>query len=80
MVWDDALAADFHPDDTVGAVVRGEVAGKVLTLTLGRPGGFGRITYLKEMSWNQEGILMGRNALAALTFCDVPILPSGKSP
>jgi L-glyceraldehyde 3-phosphate reductase len=32
-----------------------------------------KITYLHEMSWSQERLLVGANGIAALTFCDVPI-------
>jgi hypothetical protein len=76
VVWDDLQAVQFHLDDSNEAVIRGEVTGNVLTLTLNKPATFQRITYLKEMSWKQELILMGRNGIAALTFCNVPVLPS----
>jgi hypothetical protein len=75
VVWDDLQATQFHLDDTRDAVVHGEVTGNLLTLTLNTPATFQRITYLKEMSWKQESILMGRNGIAALTFCRVPVLP-----
>ena len=75
VLWDDAmLAAQFYLDDLDGAVVRGEVRGKVLTLILNKPGNFKKITYLKEMAWKRAPILKGANGLAALTFCKVPIL------
>ena len=32
-------------------------------------------TYLKELNWNQNDLVFGKNGIAALTFCDVPILP-----
>lgn len=77
VVWgDDLLASQFYLDDVDGAVVRGNVAGNVLTLTLNKPATFERITYLKEISWKQENILMGENGIAALTFCNVPISSS----
>jgi hypothetical protein len=44
-------------------------------LTLNKPAHFKKITYLKEMAWKQASILKGANGLAALTFCNVPILP-----
>ena len=31
------------------------------------------ITYLDELSWSQDRLLVGRNGIAALTFCNVPI-------
>jgi hypothetical protein len=76
VVWDDLLAAQFHLDGSNEAVVHGEVTGNLLTLTLTKPTTFARVTYLKEMSWKQELILLGHNGIAALTFCDVPVLPS----
>lgn len=76
IVWDDLQAVQFYLDDSNEAVVHGEVTGNVLTLTLNKPATFARITYLKEMSWKQEQILTGRNGIAALTFCNVPVLPS----
>jgi len=33
------------------------------------------ITYLKEIAWSQDTLLNGANGIAALTFCEVPILP-----
>jgi len=75
VVWDDDLRAiQFYLDDSNEAVVHGEVAGNVLTLTLNKPATFKRITYLKEMSWQQDLILTGQNGIAVLTFCNVPIL------
>jgi hypothetical protein len=74
VIWDDAmLAAQFYLDDLDGAVVRREVKGTLLTLN--KPAHFKKITYLKEMAWKQASILKGANGLAALTFCNVPILP-----
>jgi hypothetical protein len=50
----------------------------VLTLKLKEPSSAKQITYLKEIVWSQDTLLVGANGLAALTFCEVPIL-SGKS-
>ena len=77
VVWGDLLPSQFYLDGVEGAVVRGDVAGNLLTLTLNKPTAYARITYLKEMSWKQEMILMGKNGIAALTFCNVPIKPAG---
>ena len=38
------------------------------------------ITYLKEIAWDQDTLLLGANGLAALTFCKVPILPADPAP
>jgi len=80
VVWDDLLASQFYLDDTEGIVVGGAVKGNVLTLSLKEPGAFERITYLKEMAWQQDRILFGRNGMAALTFCNVPIFNERKAP
>jgi hypothetical protein len=45
----------------------------VLTLTLKAASTATQITYLKEVSWNQDNLLMGANGIAALTFCEIPI-------
>ncbi len=71
--WDDALAGQFFLDGEGGMVAGGAVAGNVLTLRLGGPSTAGRITYLRESSWNQDTILVGTGGIAALTFCEVPI-------
>ena len=36
----------------------------------------GSISYLDEMSWSQTNLIFGTNGIAALTFCEVPILAS----
>ena len=58
----------------VGKVASGSVAGNVLTLKLKEPTSAKKITYLKEIEWSQEKLLMGANGLAALTFANVPLL------
>jgi hypothetical protein len=79
IVWNDGLTSQFYLDKTEGIVVSGAVTGNVLTLTVKNPGVFERITYLKEMSWNQNNLLFGQNGMAALTFCDVPVVNEKKS-
>ena len=32
-----------------------------------------KITYLMEMNWSQDKLILGANGIAALTFCNVPI-------
>ena len=74
VVWEDKLAREFYLDGAKGKVVGGSVSGSVLTLRLAEPSTATRITYLKEIDWKQDRLLKGTNALAALTFCNVPIL------
>lgn len=67
-------ANEFYPDGARGKVASGAVNENVLTLKLKEPSAARKTTYLKEMSWSQERLLIGRNGIAALAFCDVPIL------
>jgi len=76
VVWTDSLIGEFTLDGAKGKVASGSVRGNVVTLKLKAASAAGRITYLKEMSWSQERLLIGKNGIAALTFCDVPILPA----
>ena len=76
VVWTDALAGQFYLDDEKDKVASGTVAGKVVLLKLKAPSAARRITYLKEMSWNPDKLLVGSNGIAALTFCDVTVAPA----
>ncbi len=75
VAWDDKLASQFYLDGEKGKIASGSVAGPVLTLKLKEPSTATKITYLKEIEWNQDTLLTGTNGLAALTFCNVPIVP-----
>jgi len=75
VVWIDSLITEFYLDGAKGMVVSGRASGKVVTLKLKEASAAQKITYLKEMSWNPDNPLRGENGIAALTFCDVPILP-----
>jgi len=73
VVWSETLAGEFYLDGEKGKVASGAVAGNVLTLNLKEPTSAKKISYIKEMSWSQDRLLIGANGLAALTFCNVPI-------
>ena len=73
VVWTDTLAGQFYLDGAKDKVAAGSVAGNVLTLKLKEPVAAKQITYLKEIAWSQDTLLVGANGLAALTFCEVPI-------
>ncbi|MGY8767180.1 MAG: GDSL-type esterase/lipase family protein, partial [Pirellulales bacterium] len=73
VAWDDKLVGQFYLDNEEGAVASGSVSGSVVTLKLKGKMATGKITYLKEMQWSQDKLLLGKNGLAALTFCQVPI-------
>lgn len=79
VVWAKALAGQFYLDGEEDKVASGSVSGNVLTLKLKTPSVAQRVTYLKEISWSQDILLLGANGLPALTFCEVPILPTTPS-
>jgi hypothetical protein len=80
VVWTDSLANEVYLDGEKGKVASGAVSGNVVTLRLKETCAAGKVTYLKEMSWSQDRLIVGANGIAALTFCDVPILPQKPSP
>ena len=73
VVWADSLVSQFYLDGEKDKVASGSVAGNVLTLKLKEPTAATKITYLKEIAWNQDNLLNGANGIAALTFCNVPL-------
>ncbi len=79
VVWKDSLVGEFRLDGVKGKVASGAVSGNVLTLKLTEPVQAGKITYLDEMAWSQDRLLVGRNGIAALTFCNVPVLDERKT-
>ncbi len=74
--WDDALAGQFYLDGEKGRVVSGSGSGNRVALKLAAPSTAQKLTYLDSKSWSQATLLRGENGLAALTFCEVPILPA----
>ncbi|MCE9546061.1 MAG: DUF2341 domain-containing protein [Planctomycetia bacterium] len=74
--WDNALASQFYFDGAKGLATSGSVQGNILTLKLAAATGAKRVTYLDSKEWSPRNLLRGENGIAALTFCEVPILPS----
>ncbi|MCE9533181.1 MAG: DUF2341 domain-containing protein [Planctomycetes bacterium] len=74
--WDNSLANQFYLDGAKGKVASGSVAGSIITLklALAPPSLAKTITYLDSKEWSQKTLLRGENGIAALTFCEVPIL------
>lgn len=72
--WDPALTSEFSLDGRKGLVTGGTVSGTLLTLTLASPTDANTISYLDGDHWNPANVLFGSNGIAALTFCEVPIL------
>ena len=79
VIWNDSLANEFRLDGIKGKVASGFVLGNILTLRLKEQLKATMITYLDEMEWNQDKLLIGKNGIAALTFCNVPILDKMKT-
>lgn len=74
VVWNDALASQFYLDGEKDGISSGSVSGNVLTLKLKEASKAKTITYLKEAAWKQDNLLIGENGIAALTFCEVPLM------
>jgi hypothetical protein len=76
MAWNNGCAALVFLDGVAGKVASGSASGKVIKLQLTEPSAAGTITYLIGASpWVQGNLIYGANGIAALTFCQVPILP-----
>jgi hypothetical protein len=75
VIWNDGLETQIYLDGARGNIASGTVAGNVVTLKLKRPCNARKITYLKEVAWSQERLIVGANGIAALTFCNVDIQP-----
>jgi hypothetical protein len=73
IVWKDLLVFDFYLDGHAAQVKQGKESGNKLILTLNNSSQAKKISYLKEMSWKPERLLIGKNGLAALTFSNVTI-------
>lgn len=80
VVWNNSLASQFYLDGLPESGITGAVSGNVVTLKLKETSPAKSITYLKEMNWNQDKLLVGVNGIAALTFCDVPLEPARPNP
>jgi hypothetical protein len=74
VAWDNALASQFYLDGEPGKVASGTVSGNKVTLKLSAPATAHKLTYLDSKSWSQSTLLRGENRIAALTFCEVPVL------
>jgi hypothetical protein len=75
VIWMESLASQIYLDGEGDKVAAGSVSGNVLSLKLKAPATAQKITYLKESSWNPDALIYGKNGIAALTFCEVPLVP-----
>jgi hypothetical protein len=73
--WDPVLASQFYLDGEKGKITSSSASGHVVRLQLTATSAARKLTYLDSQSWSQSQLLRGENGLAALTFCEVPILP-----
>ena len=80
MAWIDALASQFYLDGEAGKIASGSVSGNLLTLKLTAPSSASSITYLTDKKWDIKTLLYGKNGLAALTFCEVPLEATKPNP
>ncbi len=75
VTWDASVASQFSLDGSKGLVRSGTAAGSRLTLKLAGPCTARTISYVDGAAWDQKALLRGLTGIAALSFCDVPILP-----
>jgi hypothetical protein len=80
VAWFDALSSQFYLDSEAGKVASGRVTGNVLKLKLTAPATAKTITYLTDRKWDSKTLLYGKNGLAALTFCEVPLETTEPNP
>jgi hypothetical protein len=79
MAWSDALTSQFYLDGKEGKVASGAASANIVKLKLAATEPAKTITYLVDRKWDIKNLLYGENGIAALTFCDVPILPQEPS-
>ncbi len=72
--WANTLITQFNLEGISGELTSGSSAGNIITLKLKNPSKANTITYLDSKAWNGNNLLLGANGIAALTFCNVPIL------
>ncbi len=80
IVWSDTLTSQFHLDGEPKSIASGSVNETRLKLKLKNPSKAETVTYLDSANWNPDNLLYGKNGLAALTFCEVPIESEKLSP
>jgi hypothetical protein len=80
MVWNHAQISQFYVDGKEGKVASGAVSGNVVRLKLAAAATAKTITYLVDRTWDPKNLLYGKNGIAALTFCEVPLQPAKPNP
>ncbi len=75
MSFEVETAGHLYLDGEKAQVTAGRVSGNLIILKLSEHSNAERITYLEGKRWaNSVPLLRGNNGIAALTFCNVPIL------
>ena len=74
VTWETNLISEFYFDGKNGMVASGNVSENRVALKLTAATAAEKITYLDSKNWSQARLLRGQNGIAALTFCEVPIL------
>lgn len=74
--WSPSLASEFRLDGKPGLIASGRTEGRKLVLALAGKQEAGTISYLFGAKWSPDNLLMGRNGIAAFTFCEVPVAPA----
>jgi len=76
MTWKDEMKRNIYLDGAAAPIGSGSVSGNVITLKLTAPSSARVIAYLSGKDWDGKPthLIYGANGIAALTFCDVPIL------
>jgi hypothetical protein len=77
--WEDSLFSQFYLDGAKGKISSGKSEGNKIMLKLTNPSSAQDVTYLNGETWSQKTILRGENGIAALTFCEVPIISAKNS-
>ncbi|CAN5285067.1 hypothetical protein BH11PLA2_BH11PLA2_10290 [soil metagenome] len=72
--WDNTLADQFYLDGQKDKVATGTSTANTLSLKLTGAASAKTLTYLDSAAWSQAKLLRGENGIAALTFCEVPII------
>jgi len=80
VIWSEKLTSQFSLDGVAGQIVSGSAENNRLTLKLKSATKASKVTYLDSERWNPDNLLHGKNGIAALTFCDVPIESSRTKP
>ncbi len=80
MAWVDEAKKNFYLDGVPAPIDSGSASGNIITIKLSKATSAKEITYLKGKDWDGKptNLIFGANGIAALTFCEVPVLAGKK--